>query len=92
MVPRVRKVANCNSNIVQTRITWTKAKSHSSTNDDEGAEQTEGDESPTASVRRSSRHHSTPSEDEPAEDGLENEDPDPEDQGHDEPDEEQSDD
>ena len=72
-------MANCNSNIVQTRITWTKAKSHSSTNDDEGAEQTEGDESPTASVRRSSRHHSTPSEDEPAEDGLENEDPDPED-------------
>jgi hypothetical protein len=92
MVPRVRKVANRNDNTVQTRVTWTKAKAHSSTNDDEGSEQTEDDKSPTASVRRSSRHHSTPSEDEPAEDGLENENPDPEEQGHDEPDEEQSDD
>lgn len=77
MVPRVRRVANRSTNTVQTKITWTKAKTANSTTrdadeevDEEADEEPEADESPMARTRgrtmitRSARRHPSPSPEE----------------------------
>lgn len=65
MFPRAHKIADRNTNTVQTRIAWTKAKNCSSGNEDEVGEQMEDDKSPVVPVRRSLRCYATPSEEEP---------------------------
>jgi hypothetical protein len=77
MAPRVRRVASRSTNTLQTRITWTKAKTANSTTrdvdeeaDEEADEEPEADEGPMGCTRgrtmitRSSRRRPSPSSEE----------------------------